>query len=305
MYKKDFDKLREIPKYCLFYGNTFYLQEYEKKINERFKDDNILKMYYDEYDFDTAKMHLSESSLFGGKNVLIIKHGKIPPNIEKLINYAKDSYLFFFYYGTKKPDKFGKNFVRFFEPSLRDIVEVINKYVQKHGIEMTHEAKMYLASATESVFLEKEIEKLSLYSSKITLNDVKELIFEFKEEGFEELFVLMLNGKEFYPQLLQFLEKNDYKRVIPALIRFIRDLYTYNLYIKKTGASSLEGLLGYKLPIHINRQRVELAIRFREKEYFEMLNYLLQKELEMRSSDKNKEALFWEAVSYIKMLSSF
>jgi len=305
MYKKDFDKLQILPNYCVFFGNNFYLQQYEEKILEKFKDDNVLKMYYDEYDFDTAKTHLSELSLFGGTNVLIIKHNKIPPNIDKLIKHAKESYLFFFYYGNKKPEVFGKNFVRFFEPNLRDVIEIINYYSQIYGVEITQEAKMHLANTTESLFLKKEIEKLSSYSSKITLNDVKELVFEYKEESFEELFNMILNGKDFYENLNQFLETNDYKRILPALIRYVRDLYTYNLYIKKTGASSLEGLLGYKLPIHINKQRVELAVKIKEKNYYELLKFLLEKELEMRNSEKNKEAVFWEVMSYLKLFNSF
>jgi len=305
MYKKDFDKLQKLPNYCVFFGNSFYLQQYEEKILSRFENENVLKMYFDEYDFDEAKTHLSEQSLFGGTNVLLLKHNKIPANIDKLVKYAKDSYLFFFYYGNKKPEMFGKNFVRFFEPSLRDVIETVNLYCEMYSVEMTHEAKMYLANTTESVFLQKEIEKLSLYSSKIGVEDVKNLVFEYKEESFEELFSLMLNGKDFYKELNSFLETNDYKRIVPALIRYVRDLYTYNLYIKKTGASTLEGLLGYKLPYHINRQRVELAVKLKEKEYYELLKFLTFKELEMRNSEKNKEALFWETVSYLKMFSSF
>jgi len=305
MYKKEFDKLLKIPNYCLFYGNNFYLQQYEEKISNQFKNENVLKLYYDEYDFDTAKTHLTESSLFGGVNVLIIKHNKIPPNIDKLIKNVKNNYLFFFYYGNKKPENFGKNFVRFFEPTLRDVVELINELTAQYNIEMSHEAKMYLATATESVFIKKEIEKLSNYSDKISLEDVKNLVYEYKEESFEGLFNLILNGKDFYEELLYFMETNDYKRIIPALIRFIRDLYTYNLYIKKTGSSSLEGLLGYKLPVHINKQRVELAIKFKEKDYYEMLKFLLEKELEMRNTEKNKESIFWETVSYLKTFNSF
>jgi len=305
MYKKDFDKLGKLPNYCVFYGNSFYLQQYENKIIEKFKDENVLKIYFDEYDYEIAKTHLSESSLFGGVNVLVIKHNKIPQNIEKLLKFTKESYLFFFYYGNKKPEVFGKNFVRFFEPSLKDIIEQINVLSQKYGVEISQEAKMYLARTTESVFLEKEIEKLSNYSDKISLNDVKNLVFEYKEESFEGLFNLILNGRDFYNELEYFLETNDYKRIIPALIRYIRNLYMYNLYIKKTGNASLEGLLGYRLPVHINKQRVELAIKFREKEYFELLKFLLNKELEMRNSEKNKESIFWETVSFLKMFNSF
>ncbi len=305
MYKKDFDKLPKIPNYCVFFGNNLYLKEYEEKIIKKFENENILKLYFDEYDFERAKTHLSEASLFGGTNVLVIKHNKTPPGIEKLIKLTKGSYLFFFYYGNKKPEKFGKNFVRFFEPKLRELMEMINYYAKELNLEITHEAKLYLANSLEGAFIKKELEKLSNYSSSISVDDVKQLVFEYKEESFEELFDMMLTGKDFYDNLEQFLETNDYKRVIPALIKYLGKLYTYNLYIKKTGTSSLEGLLGYKLPFDVNKKKVELAVRLKEKQYYELLKFLLEKELEMRSSDKNKEAVFWEVMSYMKLFNSF
>jgi DNA polymerase-3 subunit delta len=305
MYKKDFDKLTKIPNFCVFFGNNFYLDVYENKILEKFKDSNLLKLYYDEYDYETAKTHLRESSLFGGENVLIIKHNKIPQNIDRLIEIVKEGYLLFFYYGNKKPSAFKNNFVRFFEPNIRELMEYLNSLEKEYGIKISHEAKMHLIKTTQPEFLKKEIEKLSNYNSEINVDEVKNLVFEYKEESFEEMFVKMLQGKEFYERLNDFLQKNDYKRIVPALIRFVKDLYTYNLYIKKTGASSLEGLLGYKLPIHINKQRVDLAVRFKEKDYFELLGFLLKKELEMRNSEKNKEAIFWEVMSYIKLFNSF
>jgi len=305
MYKKDFDKLNELPHFLLLYGDSFYLQEYEKKIIENFKDANLIKMYYDEFDYERAKIHLSENSLFGDINILIVKHNKIPHNIEKLKEYTKDSYLFFFYYGDKKPDVFGKNFVRFFEPNLREKVEFIDNEAKKFNINISKEAKLFLAKSIEPSFLRKEIEKLSLYSSDIALNDVKELVFIYKEESFEDLIVSIFSGEDFYEKLNSLLEIVDFKRIIPAIIRYVRELYTYNLYIKQTGNNSLEGLLGYKLPFDIEKQRIALAIKFKEKDYLEVLKNLLNFELKIRNSDKNKEAIFWEAMSYLKIFNSF
>jgi len=305
MYKSEFDKLKEYPNYLLFFGDEFFLKLYEEKITEKYKNDNILKIYFDEYDYEIAKKHLIEPSLFGGENVLIIKHSKIPPNIEKLIEYSKNGKLFFFYYGNKKIDKFKKNFVRFFAPNLREVIEIINFYADKYSLTLSQSAKNYLATHVNPAAIEKELEKLSNYSQDITLEILKSLVFDYKEESFEELIAKMLEGKDFFEDLRFFLDKNDYRRIIPAIIRYVRDLYSYNLYIKKTGANTLEGFLGYKLPFQIEKRRVNLALKFKEKDYKELLTYLLRKELEMRNSDKNKEAVFWESIAYLKMFKSF
>ncbi len=309
MYKKEFDKLEKIPQYMLFYGNVFYLQDTQEKLEEKFKDENIIRFYYDDYDFEEVKKALNESSLFGGRNIVMIKHSKIPQGIEKLIKYANDNYLFFFYYGQKQPfakkNPFGKNFVRFFEPKLRDTLFYIDEICKKEGLTLTKEAKLYIANSVSEEFIKKEIEKLSLYGKDLSVNDVKELLFLYKEESLEDLMVSILKGGDFFEKLQKSLEVIEQKRIIPALIRYVRELYEYNLYFKKTGLRSLEGYLGYRLPFDIEKQRIELCMKFKEKDYYELLKTLLEYELKMRKSEKNKDALFWEAMSYLKLFNSF
>ncbi|WP_236620010.1 hypothetical protein [Lebetimonas sp. JS138] len=99
MNKKEFDLLKEIPNFVVFYGNEFYLEMYQKKLEEKFKNENILKLYFDEFDKNTAKTHLLENSLFGGKNILIVKTNKWNKEIEELKKLFKKQLLFYFLYG--------------------------------------------------------------------------------------------------------------------------------------------------------------------------------------------------------------
>ncbi|EDM23920.1 hypothetical protein [Caminibacter mediatlanticus] len=305
MYKKDFDKLKEYPSYLVLYGDNFFLQEYERKIINHFKQDNIVKLYFDEYDYEEVKSYLIENSLFGNKNIIIIKHNKIPTNIDKLKKFAKNNYLFFFYYGNKKIDIFDKNYVRFFPPTYKEKFIIIEEIAKEYKVSISKEAIDFLTKSVEPIFFRKEIEKLSLYTNNISLDDVKKLVFIYKEESFEELFVQILRGEDFYEMLFSFLETIDYKRIIPALIKYINDLYQYNLYIKKTGNNSLKGYLGYQLPFDIEKQRISLAIKFKDMDYFLLLKKLLEFELKMRNTDKNKEAIFFEAMSFLKNFNSF
>ena len=303
MYKKEFDSLKEVPKKVLFYGNEFYLQKYEEKLLKKFENENILKISYDEFDYENAKIHISENSLFGGENVLFIRHNKIPPSLDKLFK-LKNGYIFFFYYGNKAP-KFAKTFVRFFEPSVRELIAFIDEKSKHFDIILSKEAKMFLIRSIEPVFLEKELEKLSLYKKDINLSDVKELVFLYKEDTFEDIIVSVLKNEDFEEKLKNLLIKVDYSRFLSAITRYIKDLYKYHLYIKKTGNSSLKGLLGYQLPFDIEKQRVSLAVKFKEKDYYELLKNMLNFELRMRSGNSIPEAVFWEAVVYLKTFNSF
>ena len=303
MYKKEFDSLKEMPKKVIFYGNEFYLQKYEDKLLKKYKNENILKVSYDEYNYEQAKIHLSENSLFGGQNILIIKHNKILPGIDKLFKNG-NSYLFFFYYGNKLP-KFTKTFVRFFEPDIRELMRFIDEKSNELNITISKEAKMFLIKSIEPLFIQKELEKLSLYKKDISVNDVKELVFLYKEDTFEDIIVSILKGEDFEEKLENILIKVDFTRFLSAITRYIKDLYKYHLYIKKTGNSSLKKFLGYQLPFNIERQRVSLAVKFKEKDYYKLLKNMMDFELRIRLGKSIPEALFWEAIAYLKTFNSF
>ncbi len=304
MYKKEFDKLDVLPNNVLFYGNEFFLDLYETKILTKFENANILKMYFDEFDYEEAKLHLSENSLFGDINVLIIKHNKIPPNFDKLIKNINNSYLFFFYYGTKLPN-YVKNYVRFFAPEIKELILYMDNIASELNISITKEAKLRLIKKVEPIFLKKEMEKLSLYSENITASDVEELVFAYKEDTFEDVILSILKGEEYKEKLNNLLIKIDLRRFLSAITRYIKDLYKYNLYIKKTGSSSLKGLLGYQLPFHIEKKRVEMAIKYKEKEFYVLLKFLLESELKIRKGNSNPEAVFWEVIAFLKTFNSF
>ncbi len=73
MYKREFENLinnNNLPKAILLYGECNYQNNYfSEKIVQTWSepDDEKLLLHYDEYDFTTAKNHLSQSSLLVDK----------------------------------------------------------------------------------------------------------------------------------------------------------------------------------------------------------------------------------------------
>ena len=80
MYQKEFENLlrNTPPKAMLFYGeNSYLISSYiQHYINITSAADSLLNLYFDEYSFERAKAYLSQSSLFGGTNLLIVKRDK-------------------------------------------------------------------------------------------------------------------------------------------------------------------------------------------------------------------------------------
>ena len=79
MKRPDLDKAIEqgsLPNAVMLFGEShFLIDRYIKRIAD-VPDANVLSFYHDEYDFESAKTHLSQGSLFGGRNVLIVKNEK-------------------------------------------------------------------------------------------------------------------------------------------------------------------------------------------------------------------------------------
>jgi len=76
MYQREFENLlrQTPPRAMLFYGeNSYLISAYiQHYINITSASDSMLTLSFEEYSFDKAKAYLSQSSLFGGTNLLII-----------------------------------------------------------------------------------------------------------------------------------------------------------------------------------------------------------------------------------------
>ncbi len=90
VYKNQFMNLikRELPRAVLLFGDdNFYIDRiidfYIKRTNSQ---NSVLKYYFDEYNFDSIKNNLSQSSLFGDTNFIIIKRDREYQNRDGKVN---------------------------------------------------------------------------------------------------------------------------------------------------------------------------------------------------------------------------
>ena len=97
MYKREFDNLlaNKLAKAVLLYGENeyflnYYIEYYIKSLNIK---DEALILNYDGYDFNQAFHYLSQSSLFGDINLLIIRSDKKIPkkDLEALLSITNKS----------------------------------------------------------------------------------------------------------------------------------------------------------------------------------------------------------------------
>jgi len=301
----EFKKLADIPNVFLFYGDEFYLDLYSNKITKKFENNNIMRLYFDEWDFDISKNYLSQNSLLGDKNILVVKTNKWSNDFAKIASIAQDNYFYLFYYGDSKQVKtkgFGNNFVRFFKPDLREMIILSNEYMKSKNISIDLEHLKYLISKIDYRFLFREIDKVSMLKN-ISKNSIDKLLFDYSQTSFDELFDALFLKQEYLKKLEYILyEGVDEIAVLMAFVRYVNNLYMFNLHIKNISHENVsKDVLGYQLPKQIEEIRKKISIQIKEEQFLQIFEILFRNELAMKSS-KDKHSLIFQTFIEINIL---
>ena len=315
--KQDFDRLlsqAKIPRAMMFFGESdFMIDLHAKKLCDLWgAEDDIFTLYHQDYNFTDAKAHISQGSLFGGNNVLLIKNDKKVPKkeLDELINYVNKSpsnFLIYCYYG---PDyktsnksfspKTGGDSIRFFNPYFNEGKNIIRQEAKALNLQINDDAITHLLlSQNSNLSLAcNELEKLAILNMPINAKEVDELVYPLAEVKLDQMILDILAKKDFRSNLERLLETGENEvQIITAISNFITQLFLFHTYIKINGVIDSSAILGYKLPAFIEKERAALSIKFRLQTYEKMLDHLLQTELLMKSAgNKDTNALLLSAL---------
>jgi DNA polymerase-3 subunit delta len=322
MYKNELDKhiaQKSVTNSFVFFGESTFLIDMYTQMLSNVEDANILSFYHDEYEFSSAKAHLSQASLFGDRNILIIKSEKKVAKKEldillELCEKNADNIFIYAYYGSDHKTYNAKTAfkdkntmaVRFFHPKEYEAQNIvlsvaqeknvlIDKYTIAHILHI-HNADVALAC--------NEIEKFRVFKRSITTKDVDSLVFGLAEVSLDEFIKKILNKKDFKSDLQNILEHGeDEIRVLTAITSFITQLYMFNIYIRINGAPNALEILGYPAPPTVVDEKSKLSLKLKPPLYYKLHELLLSSELKMKSSHIDKAAiLFSTLIRLQKML---
>jgi DNA polymerase-3 subunit delta len=321
MYKREFDQRLQqfLPKALLLYGDNAYLIDYyiDHYIQKLQAKEELLALYFDEWDFSQAKNYLSQSSLFGGTNLLIIKHSKKIPKKEldtliALANKSSDNYLVFGFDGEARDaksmqssfsEKKGGVWVRFFEPTVREGVEILQKKAQDIGLDIDHYALQHLIVTLNNnlALCSNELNKLAILGTKVTSKDIDRLVYSTASLATEQFLTSLFEKKPVTDMIGTLLELGeDETLLLRETQKFVNEIFLFNAYIKLHGRPDSKEILGYKLPPKIEEQKAQLAMRVKPAALLNITEHLLKSELEMkRPGGINKETLLYG--TFIKM----
>ena len=311
MYKNVFDNHlsnnKTFNSYFFYGASNFLIEDYATKVAKSLGTPNdILKVYFDEYNFDTCYDFLSQSSLFSDANILLLKTTKKIPKkeLDKLTeatNMNPNSY--FICAGLDDIDfkSMVKSFpiknncaeVRFFAPNASEAISILNQEAKTLGMTFISGALAHLYEMHEKdlSLCISDIRKLSILDENISTMTISNQCFGMGNVSMDDFMVKLFSFQAFNVDLYKLLEEGTNEVfLVNQITSFVQQLFMINSYLKLFGTLDVIKIWGYNLPKDIANARASIASKFKQEQFEMILNFLLNLELELKSSkivDKN------------------
>lgn len=316
MYKNEFDnylKQNKRFKSYMFYGqSTFLIEQYSLAIAQMFgESDEIEKMYFEEYDFKYAKDKLLQSSLFSSNNILLIKvEKKIPKKeVDTLVeacNKNPDSTLIFACLGDSEFKTMENSFslktnsvaVRFFLPTDLEALKFLEYEAKMLQIKYEISAlnHLYFMHKSDLSLCVNDLRKLAILDELLTVNVIDNNCFGIGSVNFEEFLHDLLSGKDISDDLSLILEEGMNEIfLLNQVTSFVQQLFMISSYARTIGQPNPKDILGFIPPKNIWEKKSKLAINIKPEIFQEILNYLLNIELDLKSSKIDNQSLYLQS----------
>jgi DNA polymerase-3 subunit delta len=315
MYQREFEQRLQsgLPRAVLLYGENDYLIEetirrYKKELDAA---ESMLTMYHDEYDFERARGYLSQSSLFGGTNLLLIRREKKLPKKEldtlvELTGRNSDNYLLFAFAGEARDAKAMQNsfaekkggvWVRFFPPNPREGVALLRQKATELSVQIDDYALGHLLNLLNHnlALAAKELEKLAILDGPVGNKEIDRLIYSAAPLAVESLLIDLFAKKPVTETIAKLLDLGeDEFSILRATQFFVNQIFLFHAYIRLHGIADSKAILGYKLPRQVEEQKAALAVRISSAKWLKIYEHLLQSELRLKKSKaESREALLY------------
>ncbi len=327
MYKRELEGLissNNLPKSMFLYGVCEYQVNYfGHKISSLWSENkyDISTFYFDAYDFSTVKNYLSQSSLFGDKNVAIIKTEKVIPKKEldilvDICQRTQNSHLLLQCYKDEKKlslmsksftKKKSADFARFFKPNMAEAMNILNMEARAKNINIQGYAlnQLFVAQQENLALAVNELDKLSILDGEVAQKDIDKHVYGLGEVGLDVLISDIFDNKDIKSNLKSLLEGGNYTHIdiVNSLQKYVVQLYLFHLYIKNYGSIDVKAVLGYNLPRDLQNVRSRQCMRLDLRTYRRLLEMLARCEFELKTKTQlDKDAYLFSLLLKIQML---
>lgn len=305
MYKNEFDNILRQNKtfnaYMFFGQSTYLVESYANMIAKDLASDNdIEKIYFDDYNFKYVKDKLLQSSLFSTKNIVLVKREKKLPKKEvvELIEACKtnpDSTIIFACLDDTEFKTMGGYFttklnavsVRMFAPFASEAINILNNKAHEFNMQIDNSSlnHLYFMHRNDLAFCINDLEKLSILNESISTKVIDNHCFGIGTVSLEDFLHNLLSGENIGKDLYFMLEEGMNEiYLLNQITAFVQQLFMICSYARTIGPPSAKEILGFMPPKAVWDKKTRLAINIKPEKYLLMLEYLIDIELELKSS---------------------
>lgn len=304
MYQRELETLLrqgKPPRALMLFGECDYLMEHygDRVVEAIGGEPSVLKLFFHEYHFASAKSHLAEPGLFGDGNLLIVKSEKKIDKKEltalvELVEKNPSSAFLLHYFAPDAKEKSrifspkkGANFVRFFKPAPGEAAAMLQQEAQKRNVKIDGYAlnQLLALQGGNLAMAVGELEKLAILEEPVGAKELGQLVFGYGEADLYHFVRDFLQKKPFQEHLEQLLLRGEEEiRILTSISNLITQLFMFYAGAKATGGIDSAAVLGYKLPPKLEQERGRLAISLDKERYRKILAALGESELAMKSA---------------------
>ncbi len=323
MYKNEFEKLlqKSLPQIVLLYGENDFFKEYYANfyLEKLFAKESALIQNFEEYNFEQAKNYLSQSSLFGGVNLYILRSDKkiAKKELETLIDLTKKThtnYFIYIYEGSSSnakslqslfSEKNGAIWLRFFEANFNEVRQIALNKAKALKLDIEPYALTYLINMLNFniTLILKELEKLAILGRKIEVKDIDDLVYSSAPLSVSKVITALFQKKEITQSLQKLLELGeDEFAILRSIQQYLEQIFLFWSYIKLKGTPNSKEILGYQLPKQIENELASIAVRFKQEKLLAIFKESVELELLMKKNSANKQSLLLSKLAKMKEL---
>lgn len=316
MYKSEFDNtLRQNKTYnaYMFFGqSTFLIENYTSIVaSNHGSNDEIEKIYFDDYNFKYCHDKLLQSSLFSSNNILIIKIEKKLPKkeVSALINACNinpDSVVIFACIGDADframsgyfSEKTKSVSVRIFAPNPYESTKILEEEAIKSGLRYDTTAlnHLYFMHRQDLALTVNDFKKLSILNEQISAKVIDQHCFGIGAVSIEDFLHNLLQGLDIREDINALLEEGlNEIYLLNQISAFIQQLFMISSYTRINGVANAKEILGFAPPKAIWDKKAKLAIAIKPQLFLKMFDYLNNLELEMKSGKISNQNIYLQS----------
>ncbi len=316
MYKNEFDNLLKQKKKFnayMFYGqSTFLVEKYASYIASiSGSKDDIEKIYFDDYDFKYVQDKLLQSSLFSSNNVILIKLAKklLKKEVSALIQACEtnqDSTIIFACMSDVEFKTMGGYFnpknnavsIRMFAPFAQEATKILEKEANKLKIDCDLSAlnHLYFMHRNDLSLAVNDLQKLSILDEPICTKVIDKHCFGIGSVSLEDFFHNLLEANDISNDLYYLLEEGVNEIfLLTQITSFVQQLFMISSYSKLNGHANAKEILGFSPPKAVWERKARLAISIKQDKFLELLLFLNDLELELKSSKMSDNNVYLQA----------